>query len=508
MDENILNQNIAVIDLGSNSLRMQIATVFEKSYKIVCEYKDLIRIGDDLFQNGKLTKNSISKLNRSFMEIKTLMDSYNVVSYRAVATATLRSSPNGGKIIEDIHQKSGIKVEIIDGEDEAKLSFLGVKSCFNLKKYNSLITDIGGGSSEFILSEKGEIKSIMTKKLGGARIKHNFLKNDPPEFEEVETLKHFIRKELSDLSEYDVDVIICTGGTSNNLSTVAYLREKKDHTSQIKYTTRDFLRSFINEIKRKKISSISKIKGVEEKRADLLLPIAIQIDQILELTGRSGFYTFSGGLRTGLIIDTLNRYGIHLPFQTLEIDVNQARLIEIGNKFHFNEEHALKVSQLAVIIFDKLHTQLGIQKEFKEILHAAAVLHDIGNFISLSKHHLHSEYLILNTDLTGFNSYERAIISQIARYHRKRFPKKTDPLYSLVKKKDIEVTLKLAAILRVADALDRTHKGKVEDIQIEIIEDNIIFKPIHQGDISMEKSNFDEKKDFLEKYTGFKVTIV
>lgn len=123
MDNNILNQNIAVIDLGSNSLRMQIATVFEKSYKIVCEYKEIIRIGDDLFQNGKLTKNSISKLNKIFMEIKTLMDSYNVVSYRAVATATLRSAPNGGKIIEEIHQKSGIKVEIIDGEDEAKLSF-------------------------------------------------------------------------------------------------------------------------------------------------------------------------------------------------------------------------------------------------------------------------------------------------------------------------------------------------------------------------------------------------
>ncbi len=508
MNNQILNQNIAVIDLGSNSLRMQIVSVFEKSYKVICEYKEIVRIGDDLFINGKLTKSSIDKINKSFSEIRTLLDSYKVVHYRAVATATLRSAPNGQKIVEDIQKKHNINIEIIDGEEEARLSFLGVKSCFNLQKYNSLITDIGGGSSEFVISEKGEIKHILTKKLGGARIKHNFLKNDPPSFEEIETLKHFLRKELADIFDYDIDVIICTGGTANNLSTISYIREKKDYSSQIKYTTRDFLRSFINEIKRKKSSTIARIKGVEEKRADILLPIAIQIDQILEFTERSGFYTFAGGLRTGLIINTLNQFGIHLPFQTLEIDVNHARLIEIGNKFHFNEEHALQVAKLSQIIFDKLYGILGLQKEHWELLNAAAILHDIGNFISLSKHHLHTEYLIMNTDLTGFNTYERNIISQIARYHRKRFPKKSDKLYTLLNKKDIDIALKLAAILRVADALDRTQKSKVENINIEIIENNIIFKPIHQGDISMEKENFDEKKDFLEKYSGYKVTIV
>jgi len=508
MNEKILNQNIAVIDLGSNSLRMQIVTVYEKSYKVISEYKELVRIGDDLFLNGKLTKDSIEKIMKSFSEIKIIMESHNVVHYRAVATATLRSAPNGQKIVEDIMKKYGIRVEIIEGEEEAKLSFLGIKSCFNLKKYNALITDIGGGSSEFVISEKGAIKYIMTKKLGGARIKHNFFNSIPPNPDEIEILKQFLRRELSDLLDYEIDVVICAGGTANNIATIGYIKDRKDYSSQIKYTTREFLRNFINDIKRKKIESIARIKGVEEKRADILLPVAIEIDQILELTGRSGFYTFAGGLRTGLIINTLNQFGIHLPFQTLEIDVNHARLLEIGDKFKFNENHAFQVAKLSKIIFDKLYNILDLKKECWEILHAAAILHDIGNFISLSKHHLHSEYLILNTDLTGFNSYERDMISQIARYHRKRFPKKSDKLFSLIDKKDILTVLKLAAILRVADALDRTQKCKVEDIDIEIIGKNIIFKPLHQGDIYMEKDNFEEKKDFLEKYSGYKVTIL
>ncbi|MCX8084035.1 MAG: Ppx/GppA family phosphatase, partial [Calditerrivibrio sp.] len=507
MNVDILNNNIAVIDLGSNSLRLQIATVFEKSYKIVCEYKELIRIGDDLFLNGKLTKSSIEKLHKSFKEIKSLLDSYNVVYHRAVATATLRSSPNGMEIVNNIKKRYNINLEIIDGETEAKLSFLGVRSCFNLKKYNSLITDIGGGSSEFIISEKEQIKYVATKKLGGARLKHTFLRSDPPSFEEIEALKQFLRKELADFNDFHIDTIICTGGTSNNIANVYYLKEKKDSSVQIKYVTREFLRSFIIDIKRKKTSSICKIKGVEEKRADILLPIAIQLDQILDITGRGGFYTFTGGLRTGLIINTLNLFGIHLPFQTLEIDVNHARLIEIGNKFHFNEIHALHVSKLSKIIFDKLYGILGLNQSDWELLNAAAVLHDIGNFIALSKHHLHTEYLILHTDLIGFNSYEKIMISQIARYHRKRFPKKSDNIYNLLSKQDIEKVLKLTSILRIADALDRTQKSKISDLTISINDNNIIITPHFTGDISMERENFEEKKDFFEKYTNYKVIL-
>ncbi|MCA1927591.1 MAG: Ppx/GppA family phosphatase [Calditerrivibrio sp.] len=505
--KSVLNKNICVIDLGSNSVRLQIATVYEKSYKIVCEYKELIRIGDDLFKNGILTNESTEKIYKIFSDMKTLIDNHNVFHVRAVATATLRGSPNGKDVVDSIRRNFNIPLEIIDGQLEAKLSFLGVKSSFDIKRYRSIITDIGGGSSEFIYSKYGEIEKIVTKKLGGARLKYQFLQKDPPTVYEFEHLKQFLRKELSEFHDYETDALICTGGTANNIALIHYFKDKKDTSNVIKYVPREFLREFITSIKKKKSSTIARIKGVEPRRSDILLPVAVQIDQLLEVTGRGGFYTFSGGLRTGLIIDTLNNFGIRLPFQTLETDVNVARLTEIGNKFDFDEAHANQVTKLAHIIFSQCRKNIKLEESDWSYLHAASMLHDIGNFISLSKHHLHSEYLIQNTDLTGFNSYEKFIISQIARYHRKRLPKKSDKMFSIALEKDIVKIIKLSAILRIADALDRTHSNRVTDIKISFSEKTAKFKLIYNGDISMEKENFHEKKDFFEKYTNYKVEI-
>jgi exopolyphosphatase/guanosine-5'-triphosphate,3'-diphosphate pyrophosphatase len=504
----ILNKNIAVIDLGSNSVRLQIATVYEKSYKIVSEYKEIIRIGDDLFRNERLTEESINKILKTFSYIKTLLDSYNVVYVRAVATATLRGAPNGNEIVESIRERFGIDLKIIDGNLEAQLSFLGIKSSFDINRYNALITDIGGGSSEFVVSSYGKMEEILTKKLGGARLKYQFLSKDPPTSYEIEQLKLFLKKELHFVTDYKIDTIICTGGTTNNIAFVYYLKNKKDASSVIKYVPREFLREFITLIKRRKTASIVRIKGVESKRADILLPVMIQIDQILELTGRGGFYTFSGGLRTGLIIDTLNNFDIKLPFQVLETDVNIARLTEIGNKFHFDEAHANQVAKLSKMIFEQCKDRLRLNDADWKLLYAAAMLHDIGNFISLSKHHLHTEYLIQNTDLTGFNSYERDMISQIGRYHRKRLPKKDDRLYHIIRSSDIERVLKLSSILRIADALDRTHGNKVTNITLSFNNQTVQFNLFYNGDISMELDNFHEKKDFFEKYTGYRAEIL
>ncbi|MEF3254674.1 MAG: Ppx/GppA family phosphatase [Deferribacterales bacterium] len=506
-NRSILNKNIAVIDVGSNSIRLQIVKVFEKSYKVVAEYKDVVRIGDDLFTKGYLSESAEEKIYNAFSSIKSLLDTHKVELIRGVATATLRSAPNGTQIIKNIKEKFDIDIDIIDGELEAKISFLGVKSSFNLPRYKALITDVGGGSAEFILSHYGEIERIYTKKLGGARLKNQFLIKNPPSSMEIDRLKQFLKNEFVDFREFKVDNIICTGGTANNIAVIYYIKNKKDISNPIKYVPRDFLRNLINQFKHKKSSTISQIKGVEPQRADIILPVAIEIDQILEITETGGFYTFSGGLRTGLIIDTLNNYGIKLPFQTLETDTNIARLTEIGNKFHFDEDHASQVRKLSKIIFDQTKEVLKLNENDWSYLHAAVILHDIGNFISHSKQHLHSEYLIRNSDLIGFSSYEKNIISQIARYHRKRKPKNKDSLYSLIKQKDLNKVLILAGILRIADALDRTHKNKISNIKITFKEKHLILRLEYVDDISLELKDFELKKDFLEEYSGYKVEI-
>jgi len=506
-----LNNNelvIGTIDLGSNSIRLQIANVFEKSYRIVHEYREIVRIGDDLFKYGFLTEDSVNKIFACFTDIKKILESYNVGIIRAVATATLRELKEGQEIVQKIKSRFGINLDIISGEEEARLSYLAISGSFEIDKYNAIITDIGGGSAEYTLALKGKIVNIASKKLGCSRLKNMFIHHDPPEIAEVYRLKQHIQDNIEDYENYNIDLIVSTGGTANNIANIYYLSSGKDEITKIKYVPRKFLKDFINRIRYMDTESIKKIKGVEPKRADILLPAAVNIEVLLSKSSFNGFYTFTGGLRTGLIIDTLNSMNITMPFQDLGDDIFYSQLIEIGNKFQFEEVHARHVAFLSEKIFDELNKEWKLDNESKDMLIAAAILHDIGNYISFSKHHKHSHYLIRNSDIAGFNYKQKLMTAHIARYHRKSLPKKNHPIYEELDSKEIDIVKKLAAVVRVADGLDRGHKKFITDINVDITKNNITITPLSDKDITLEKRAFESKKDLLEIVTGKSVNIL
>ncbi len=335
-----------------------------------------------------------------------------------------------------------------------------------------------------------------------------FLQHDPPEIVEVYKMKQHIQENIENYEDYNIDLVVSTGGTINNIANIYYLSSGKDEKTKIKYVPRKFLKDFINKIKYMNIENIKKIKGVEPKRADILLPAAINIEVLLSKSSSNGFYTFTGGLRTGLIIDTLNSMNITMPFQDLGEDIFYSQLIEIGNKFQFEEEHAKHVAFLSTRIFDELNKEWRLDNKNKDMLIAAAILHDIGNYISFSKHHKHSYYLIKNSDIAGFNYKQKIITAHIARYHRKSLPKKNHPVYEELDSNDINIVKKLAAILRVADGLDRGHKKFITDINVKVTENKIIIHPLSEEDITLEKKAFESKKDLLENITGKSVEIL
>lgn len=499
---------IGIIDLGSNSIRLQIASVLEKSYRIVHEYKEIVRIGDDFFRYGELSEKSITKIYDCISDIKKVLDSYETDIVKGVATATLREANNGDIIIDNIRKNYDLDLKIISGQEEAKLSYLAISGSFQIDKYNAIITDIGGGSAEYTLALKGKIANITSKKLGCSRLKNMFLQHDPPEIVEVYKMKQHIQENIENYEDYNIDLVVSTGGTINNIANIYYLSSGKDEKTKIKYVPRKFLKDFINKIKYMNIENIKKIKGVEPKRADILLPAAINIEALLSKSSSNGFYTFSGGLRTGLIIDTLNSMNITMPFQDLGEDIFYSQLIEIGNKFQFEEEHAKHVAFLSTKIFDELNKEWRLDNKNKDMLTAAAILHDIGNYISFSKHHKHSYYLIKNSDIAGFNYNQKLMTAHIARYHRKSLPKKNHPVYEELDSNDINIVKKLAAILRIADGLDRGHKKFITDINVNVTENKIIIHPLSDEDITLEKKAFESKKDLLENITGKSVEIL
>lgn len=501
---------LAVIDIGSNTIRLQVSEILEKTYRIVTEHKDLAKLGEVVFKHGLFNEEAFDRLDRAMFDIKTILDTQQPKYIRAVATASFREASNFKDVVKHIKETYDIDIEVIDGKLEAEITFLAASASFQLSKYRALIVDIGGGSTEFILSDFGKIEKIESIKTGCSIITDMFIKSDPISNDDYTNMKDYLAKEISSLDlDESIDIIICSGGSMNNIAVVHNTEKNLDTNAIVKFVDRKYLKGIVQTLRSKNIEERAKINGLEPKRADNILPAPLQIDIILDNCHCGGFFTLNGGLRTGLTIDTLNKLGIELPFQQNESDdVRYSRLLDIGNKFFFEEEHSLQVEKLSKHIFDGLKDILLLNDQDWKILQAAAVLHDIGQHISYSKHHKHSYYLIQNSQLLGYSRAEQEIIACIARYHRKSLPKpKHTEFTSLNEQSQIKV-MKLAGILRTADALDRAHKSRITEMSVEIKRKDIKLITNYAGDLSMERRKLADKSDLLSKVTGREVILL
>ncbi|WP_022851799.1 Ppx/GppA phosphatase family protein [Limisalsivibrio acetivorans] len=492
--------SVAVVDIGSNTVRLQVSELKDKSYKVVEEYKESVRLGDEVFNYGRITEPALERLLASLREVRSIVEHWKVDTIRAVATASFRGADNFEEVIDKIRETCGFNVEVISGEDEARFTCIAATANFQLTKYNALVLDIGGGSAEYSFVRKGVLERAVSLELGCNRLTRQYLKGDPPKSSEVQELKDLYREEIKKLNIDDkIDIIICTGGSMGNLATINYIEKKARLDRAVKYVERKYLKRFISDFRNMSVKERIEVEGMEEKRADIILAAAMQVDIVLEHAEREGFYTLSGGLRTGLTIDTVNSMGIELPFQQNLDDIRHSRLIEIGNKFLFEERHARQVCRLCQKLFDSVAEEEKLTSDDWQLLEAAALLHDIGNYISYSKHHRHSQYLIMNSDLIGYDHDEIVLIGNIARYHRKKGPQEKHRYYrglSSSQKKKVAV---LAGILRIADALDRSHRSHVKELEIKSSKKEMNIKVVSGADVSMELRKVDIKKDILEE---------
>ncbi len=494
---------IAVIDIGSNSIRLQVAKVLDRTYKIIEEYKETVRIGDNVFRTGEFSPEAISTITRILSRMKVMMDNSKVSKYRAVATASFREATNATEAVTQIQNDTGIQIEIISGIEEARIMSLAAAYSFQLSDVNALIVDMGGGSTEFSLYSHGELIKSETTMLGASKLTYEFFKSDPVQMKELKAIKQEINKTLdSILPKSGVDMIICSGGTLNNISFV-YNKRNNMSDSSVKFVDSIFLKHFTSELLGKKVAERLKISGVEPARADMIFSAAVLASQLVRRYKTNGFYTLSGGLRSGLTIDVMNKMGVEMFFQQeRNSDVRYSRLLELGKKYYFEESHALQVCRLSERIFHQLKEELALEDSHWLLLEAAALLHDVGQYISYSKHHKHSYYLLINSELTGYNDRERMMIANIARYHRRNCPKSSHIEYMMLSNEERGLVTNLSAILRVADGLDRAHAGFVKDVAVTVEKDEIIFEIFADDDAGMEKQGFDKKKDLLESITN------
>ncbi len=510
------NKKIAAIDVGTNSFHMVVATVDENGLlNITAREKEVVRLGsssgDMKFIMGDAMERGIQTLSRFADLAKS-----EGAEIRAVATSAVREAENKNEFVDKVLKKAGIEIEVVSGVEEARLINIGVMHALTIFRKKTLVIDIGGGSTETILSQKGETNIINSIKLGAIRLTKKYFDKNIITDENIEECQSFIKGEwqpiLEKVKEFGFETFIGTSGTIQTIATMAYYEKKSyipDIINGLSVSRKDFL-NIIEKIKKaKNENEISKLNGVDSSRVDILLGGALIIEFAIKYLEIKKITISSYALREGIVFDTIQKKTSILKFHHLA-DLRYQSVITLNRRYNVDIKHSEHVRKLCYEIFKDLKDihLLGLDEE--EILEVAALLHDIGIQISLDSHHKHSYYIIKNCILPGFTNDEQELIANIARYHRKSIPKKTHENFNNLSEIEQRIVWILGGILRIAEGIDRRQIQSVESVSCSINQNKIYIKLLQASkDINpdIELWGANRRKEMLEIALNKKIEI-
>lgn len=463
---------VAAIDIGSNSIHMVVAQVERDGrFHILDRVKEMVRLGERTLNTGRLSRNAIEAGVRTLSAFRTLAERQGASRIKAVATSAVRESSNGGDFIREVERRVGLRVKVIPGREEARLIYLGVHHAIDLSGKPTLIVDVGGGSTELILVEDGAAVVLESVKIGVARLSERFLQGDPPNRRELAEIESHMRDRLDPIldqfSAHRVKRVVGCSGTMLNLISIAgHLRgdPPNGHLNNFAVSTAEIERA-ARLITRSDRAARLQIRGLDAKRVDLITAGACLVVHILRRIRAKQLVACTYALREGVLLDFMARHKKGIEETERFATPRRRSVARLARHLGETSEHGTRVARLALLLFDHLQGELELNEPAREWLEFAALLHDVGHHIDHKNHHRHSYYLITNGELLGFRRDELEIIAQTARYHRKSPPKDSDPEQRLLPRSSRETVRKLTALLRVADALDRSHYGVVRDLE-------------------------------------------
>jgi exopolyphosphatase/guanosine-5'-triphosphate,3'-diphosphate pyrophosphatase len=521
------NQMIAAIDIGTNSLHMVVVKIEATlpSFTIIAREKETVRLGDRNLITGELKPEVMMKAIACLGRFKTLADSLGTNSIVAVATSAVRESPNGKDFLHQVETEVGLSVDLISGPEEARRIYLGVLSGMEFNNKPHIIIDIGGGSTELILGDSEEPRSLTSTKIGAVRLTGELIASDPISETEFKYLQAYARGMLERSVEEvqgklkigDSPQLIGTSGTIETIATI-HAREKlglvPSTLNGYQFSLQD-LRTWVNRLRKMTNVERAAIAGMPEKRSEVILSGSVILQEAMTLLGVQSVTVCERSLREGVIVDWMLTHGFidnRLRFQS---SIRERSVLKTAKKYQTNLEHSERVTAFAVNIFDQTKGQLHYwNADQRQLLWAAAILHNCGHYISHSAHHKHSYYLIRNGELLGYNETEIEIIANIARYHRKSPPKKKHESYrNLLHKEHRTIVNQLSAILRLAVALDRRQIGAISHVQCEYVPNfkefkMLIFPSLIDDECALEMWSLDYKKGVFEEEFGLKFVAI
>lgn len=425
-----------------------------------------VRLGQDVFRDGYLQEKTIQQTEEVFLRFKQMVENYHIQRLRAVATSAAREASNSDLLVDRVFRTSGIEIEVISGEEEARLIHGAVARALDLKNKRTLLIDIGGGSVEVTLSTGRNIISTDSYNLGTVRLleKLNGKSHSPqPLGSLVREYAEAARFRLEqDLGKKKIQICAATGG---NVEEIGRLRQKVLKGESDEFITVEELGALIERLESLTYEERMRKLKLREDRADVILPASIVLHLIASEAGANRIMIPNVGLKDGILLDIAEDLSKHLPVRRREQAWESA--LHMGRKYQFDEKHARLTSRLAARLFEQSKTLHNLDDHDLLLLEIGALLHDIGHFIGSANHDVHGYYLLSATPLIGLSQREQNIIANLVRFHRRPSPAGDDRDFKSLPQKDRLMVTKLSVLLRLADSLDISHMDHVRDVSLK-----------------------------------------
>lgn len=513
---------LAAIDIGSNAIRLRIvdadAPEFGPEGPRFYPFRDVytdrasVRLGHDVFTKGHIEPSVVSAACEALKRFRGAMDDAKVDRYRAVATSAAREASNGDLLIERAEREAGVHVEVIEGVEEARLVQMAVLERVALRGRTALLIDIGGGSTELTLLR--DRRPVFTKSLpvGTVRLIESFLEaKGPVDVLQRRLLDEYVSRvsgealrEITEIAESPIDTLIGTGGNIETLADLCPIPSAFPGNRAIDVPAMSRL---LDELSLANLDERVMRYGLRADRADTIIPAATVLHHVALAIGNTSIMAPGVGLKEGLLVDLAHVHFLPHDFGAEAAAVNDA-CVRLGRRYHFDEQHGALVARFAVRLFDDLAARHRMGPRDRILLHAAALLHDIGDFVQYEGHHKHSYYVIAHSELMGITPQERALVANVARYHRKSTPQVEHENFRALSREDRAKVKSMTAILRVADALDRQHQAKVSDITSRIEGNKLVIEMQASGDHSLGDWTVRMKSGMLRDALGLDVRLV
>ena len=494
---------VACIDVGSNALRF-LAAEFTSAdqFRVVEQQRAAVRLGHDVFLTGRLTESAMAAAESALASFWGRMPELEVSVYRAVATSAVRESSNGEHFVQRVRERTGLELEAISGSEEARLVYAAVRRAVALAGSDWIVVDVGGGSVEILLVDDSGILWSESHTMGSVRLLEELSEagEEPGRFRRLlEEYTATLRLAPPAQSRRSTG-FIATGGNAEPRAQLA--GGGPAPAGGCASIPIEAMRAVIERLAGLSYRQRVEDLGLREDRADVVLPAALVYERLAGLSGASAILVPGVGIKEGVLYDLVEAVTTKRAHADRRDQELASALLSIGRRFMFDEGHARQVARHSLALFDQLGDAHRLGESDRRILQAAAWLHDIGGYISYKRHHKHSMYLIAQSELPGFSAAEVSLASLVARYHRKSDPGPGHEEFARLKQGDQNRVLALAAILRLADALDREHCGRVRAVTVELQGSKAVLRLEGKDDLLLEKWALKRKAALFERVFG------